>query len=335
VASTVYELFFGTANAGGAPAWARFARGDTHAAIVAPPAFTEIGNGLYSFAWDWGSSPSASIEYVATLAGVELSDVISANASPGTVTVSASSSQNLALYPSAKTVLNRAAEQCTQEAQADPFQSTNPDFVLLRNLLISLSRDLMRNEWTHLVKTVTLVTDGVTLSYSLPSDFRGMVDNSMWNRSTRLPGIGPLSFQQRAALQARLVQIVLNVAFQVQGGLLTFPIVPPSGQTVAFDYRSLSWVQSATSSTPDKDRPTASTDTLLFDEELLVAGLVLRFNENRGYDTVRAQARFDTLLETALGDNAGASIASLGGNPRFPGDRMVGGWNVPEGGWPT
>ncbi len=244
--------------------------------------------------------------------------------------------QTLSLYPTALTVLNRAATQVTQQPVADPYAETNPDWVLLCDLLNSAGRDICNapeEPWTHLIKETTFTTAGAT-AIALPSDFRAMVDNTLWNRSNRLPGIGPLSSQQRAALKARLVSIVLNITFRIEGNVMSFPITPPTGQTIGYEYYSTYWVQSSGSVTgPDKGKPTASTDVLLFDEELLIAALVLRFLENRGYDTQKAEQRYTALLEDAIGRNAAASVISLGGNPRNVWDRMIGASNVKEGGW--
>jgi hypothetical protein len=247
-------------------------------------------------------------------------------------------SQTLTAYPTALTVINRAAIQCTQAAVADPYAETNPDYILFGDLLVSLGKDLLNAVdpgWTHLIVEGNYTTIGTETDMALPADFRAMVDGSLWNRSVRLPGIGPLSPQQRAALRARLVSVVLNVTYMIQGNLMSFPIVPAAAQSIYYDYYSNYWVQSSGATAPDKDRPTVSTDKLLFDEELLVSGLVLRFLENRGYDTTKAQERYNSHLENAIGRNVGAPVVSLGGNPRNPFDRMIGGWQVPEGNWPT
>lgn len=333
VSPTRYLLDFGSVNTGGSPAFTSgfFRRLDTLAAITAPT-LTEISSGVYYFDYVWSTAPAGvtSIAYKAIMGGTEVAGTITSPLYTG--------QQTLTLYPTALTVLNRAAAQCTLAQVADPYAETNPDWVLMRDLLVSLGREILKapqEPWTHLVRSNSFVTDGVSYFHTLPGDYRAMVDNTLWNRSTRLPGIGPMTSQQRAALQARLVSIVLNVSFRIDGNVLTFPILPPSGQTVAYDYYSTFWVQSTSGAIPDKDRPTASTDVLLFDEELLVTGLVLRFLENRGYDTVKAQERFNSHLEDAIGRNVGGSVISLTGQPHNVWDRMLGADNVPAGNWPA
>ena len=344
-----YVLNYGSAGTLGNPSWVTFEDADTAADLEPKPVAYENpaipGQYYFDIVWSGIAAPTESILYALEVNGTTLSatvdrPTVDTGASGMLSILAAAGSQDLTQYATALTVMNRAAVQAGMAPAADPFALTasNPDWATMAELLTSLSRDLFRAQpdgWTHLIQSISFTTDGVSQSYALPSGFRGMVDGTMWNRSTRLPAIGPLSMQQRAALQARLVQIVLNVTFQIQGNLLTFPIVPQSGQIVAFDIYTNNWVASAGSPAPDKDRATASTDVLLFDEEMLVAGLKYRFDEQRGFDTAVSKARFDSLLEDAITRNVGAGISSLGGGSRNTFDRMLDGSNVPLGFWPA
>ena len=67
-----YLLNFGSANAGGAPAFLFFA--DTDGAALAQPAIVEIGGGWYKFDHD----PKVTTVYAVALNGVELADVLRA-----------------------------------------------------------------------------------------------------------------------------------------------------------------------------------------------------------------------------------------------------------------
>lgn len=334
MATQTYELFFGTANAGGSPAWARFARSDTHAALT-QPTITEIGNGLYRFSWDWSSSTATAIEYIATLNGVELWDVISSVSAPGSVTVTGST-YSTSGYSTAGTILNRAAVQLglIQTYRTDPFDGLDANFVRLAEYLRTIGDDLTRDhDWTHMVKEATFVTDGVSTSYALPADFNDFMDQSGWNRSTRWPLIGPLSSQDRQYLKARLVNILLQVAFSIQGNLLTLPIVPPTGATIAFEYASRFWVQSAAGSSADSDSPVSKDDICLLDPLLLIRGIVLEYIKHGGPgDVVAAQADYDKTLEYCIGKNTGGGVLALGRRAR-PFDRLIDGRNFPEGNW--
>lgn len=331
MAAITYELFFGTANAGGAPVFARFSRSDTHAALVAP-AISEIGNGLYGFPWDWSTSSATSIEYVATLSGVELYDVISTAPLPGSTSIVAQT-LNLNGYSTAKTILNRVAVQVGLAERADPFDAVDANFVRLVEFLTTVGDDLSReHDWAHLIKEFTFVTNGVTQSYALPADFHDLVDQTEWNRTTRFPLIGPMSGQETQFLKAQLSNVLINVAFRLQGNLLVLPIVPPSGSTCAAEYVSSYWIKSATGSEPDNDHPVASGDICLFDPLLLVRGVKLQYLMHTGLDTTLAQAEYEKTLDHAIGKNTGAPKLSFDGGSRVA-DRFVNGDNVPQTGF--
>jgi hypothetical protein len=332
MAAQVYELFFGTANAGGAPTFSRFARGDTGDPVT-PPAITERGQGLYLFSWDWGLSPSTSIEYIATLNGVELFDSISGNPPPGTVAITPSTSPAQSMFDSAGTIITRAALQLGLGNFSDPYASTDPQILQLCEFLRQAGDDLnTEHDWTQLVREATFVTDGVSTSYALPADFHDFIDQSGWNRSAHLPLIGPLTSQDVQYMKARLINVLLQIAFRKVGGLLVFPVVPAANATVAFEYQSTNWVQSINASAPDKDAPNASTDTVLYDSDLMVAAVKLRWCEEKGWDTSAAQARYDEKLEHCIGKDTGGTVLSLGRRAR-PFDRLIDGRNVPEGSW--
>jgi len=336
VAVISYDLFFGSSNAGLAPSFSTFKNDATDAAIT-PPAITDKGGGFYRFSVDWSSVGGATaIRYAAgPLNGVELSDVLLANPNPGSVAVSGAT-QNLNLYETAGTIISRAAVQMgVSAAIADPYASTDPNVQQLCEFMRQAGDDMSgEHVWTHLTRIATFTTDGVTTSYALPADFYELVPQTLWNRSTRLPGMGPLSPQQIAVLQARLVNIVLNVTYNIAGGLLQFPIVPPSGSYIAFAYTSNYWVQSNGASSPDKDGPTASSDVLLFDPDVLLAALKLRYCEEKGIgDVIAAKARYDEKLERYITRNDPGPVISLGRGTQNPVDRMLDGRNIPEGNW--
>lgn len=82
--ATPYRTDFGSANAGGSPAWMYFIRTDTGADLLPHPTFTESppASGAFSWSVDWATVPAGviSIAWRATVGGVEMWDVITAPA---------------------------------------------------------------------------------------------------------------------------------------------------------------------------------------------------------------------------------------------------------------
>jgi hypothetical protein len=123
-------------------------------------------------------------------------------------------------------------------------------------LLKKAGRDLVdESNWTHLRQEYALMTqstaDATTNNqqtwgaYPLPADWRNMIDQSGWNRTTRLPLGGPLSEQAWQFLNSRLAGVVFTVLFRpMQGLLYLYPAGGlPAGQEIVASYKSSWWVQ--------------------------------------------------------------------------------------------
>lgn len=232
-------------------------------------------------------------------------------------------------WDTAANIVNDAAVELGlisfQSKPADPFGSTDPNLGLLCQLLKSAGRELLGekdNGWTHLQTEHTFTTVQGTYQYDLPTDFYRMVPQSGWNRTNRLPLAGPLSPQEWQYLQGQLAGVVFTVLFRpAQQKLWLYPSTnTPGGYTIAFEYLSRNWVQPQGQSSATTDAPTASTDTLWFDSQLLMRGLKLAFLRNRGFDTTSAQQMYEQALGRAKDSDGSAkklSLNSRGLQPHF------------------
>ena len=83
-----------------------------------------------------------------------------------------------------------------------------------------------------------------------------------------------------------------------------------------------------TFSVGNADSPITGADTLMFDEELLVAKLKLAWLVAKGFDSSAADAEYQRQLGTARGANTSAPMLSLNGSG-LTRDRLLGGLSVP------
>ncbi|WP_242394851.1 phage adaptor protein [Anaeromyxobacter oryzisoli] len=234
-------------------------------------------------------------------------------------------------------IVNRAAIQLgllgVSVAQAnDPFASQDPNFVQLCELLTSVGDDLNgKHNWPQLRQECVIVTVAGQNVYPLPADFHEMIDQSGWNRSARLPLIGPLRSQEWQYLKARALGMYISVVFRQAGGNLEINpgMAVPAGTTIAFEYESSRWVQSAGAAAPDKAAPTIGTDVVCYDSELAIAALKLAWLEAKGFDTAAAAERYEAKLEHAIGKSTGAPTLSLVGTGRTAVDRFIDNANLP------
>jgi hypothetical protein len=236
-------------------------------------------------------------------------------------------------WDTAGNVLTDAAVELGLPSVADPYLSADPNQVQLRTLLKSLGRELWRERaWTHLVKEHSFTTVAGDYQYPLPADFGYLVNQTGWNRTTRLPLGGPLSAQTWHYALGFGVSLSLTVQFRPMAGeLRLYPTTAlPGDQVIAFEYVSSYWAASQGQSAPDKAAPTASSDTLYFDPLLLTRGLKLAFLKTKGFDTTAALDDYVRTLAAVMGDDSAAPVLHL--DKRARGEPLLGYQNVPETG---
>lgn len=201
-------------------------------------------------------------------------------------------------------------------AIADPYASVDQNILQLTALLKPAGREILRYRyWTQLVKEYTFVTAGLA-SYPLPADFREFIPETMWNRSTTWPASGPLNSKEWQQLQAVPGDPFVSGRFW-QGLLWVLPSAT-TGQTIAFEYLSTSWVALTGSVVPTKEAPTLKDDVVLFDAHLVTRKLKRMFREAKGFDTSAERIAEDDALRAAAGADVHARSIHLGGTrPRF------------------
>jgi hypothetical protein len=214
---------------------------------------------------------------------------------------------------------------------ANPFASTVQNIKLLIYYLKRSGRALAKERsWSHLTNEFTFNTANGQAVYPLPSDFRGMVDQSGWNRTKAYPLAGPVSPQEWQFMKAVPVAGNLFTTVRFQGGQIEIIPTPSSVETIAFEYLTTSWVRPNLQTSPTSDLPAAADDVVCFDPALVVAMLKLEFLKNNSFDTTAAQQDYDRLLLQVKNDDAPSRVLFLGARrSRF---RRIDGLNSPDTG---
>lgn len=231
-------------------------------------------------------------------------------------------------WSTAGKIVSQVATEVGLGPNADPFAAVDPNFVQLCALLASVGQEIvLLRKWTHLVVPYNFATVENQSSYALPADFREMIDQTGWNRSTRLP-IQVVSAQQWEYVQALAIGVTLNVLFRLLDQTLQITPAPATaGQTIAFEYISSNWCAAA-GNTPTKDTPSASSDIVFFDKLLMVKALKLAFLADKGFDTTAAQQKYDDVLELVKGADSASPILRIGGGSQV-GPPLLGTANIP------
>lgn len=183
--------------------------------------------------------------------------------------------------------------------------------------------------------TVTWSYTGRAADFALPADFNGMIDQTGWNRTSRLPLGGPLSPQEWQYLKGRIAGVVFTVLFRPVQNVMR--LYPDSGITggldIRYEYRSRYWLAvTAAPTIPAKGTPTLNTDMVLLDRLVVVRALKLAFLRAKGFPSQAAQEDFDIAVEDAQDADGSSPVLSLsrGGTSLEP---LLGGQSIPITGY--
>ncbi len=154
-----------------------------------------------------------------------------------------------------------------------------------------------RHTWQVLQTEYTFPTVASTASYALPTGFDRILIDTVFNRTRRRRMVGDLTPAQWQETQASLVTMV-NPAFRIRGSLFLISPTPTAVETVAYEYITKNWCQSA--GAVGQTAWAADTDTGVLDEELMTLGIVWRFRAAKGLDYSEAMQNYEIEVAKAI-----------------------------------
>jgi hypothetical protein len=179
------------------------------------------------------------------------------------------------------TLVQAASRQLSAPIPSTVAGATDETTLLLLRLAQEEGESLMRRyAWTRLTRehTFTTVAADVQVS-SLPADLDRIIPETIFNRTTRRRVMGPISVEEWQSTKSSLVTYV-NPAFRIRENAILITPQPPAGETVAYEYISKTWCESATGTA--QDAWLADADVARLDERLMILGLVWRFKQQKG-----------------------------------------------------
>jgi hypothetical protein len=228
----------------------------------------------------------------------------------------------MARLSTATKIINQVAVEVGLDPVADPMTDGNSVFVQLRYLLNTVGLELvLLHEWNHLKKewsfTTTAEDDG---TFTLPTNWYYMIDQTGWERANNTPMAGPVSSQDWQYLKGMdLDGITIYPLFRFfDDELNILPDPPGAGLEVHMEYISRNWVQ-ATGGGDFSDEVSAGNDEPQFDPLLVQRALKLKFLDAKGFDTTSAQDDFNEIFSRITGRDQGSLIVNTGNRNRgFP-----------------
>jgi hypothetical protein len=157
--------------------------------------------------------------------------------------------------------------------------------------------------------------------------FAYIVNESMWDRTTRRPLFGPKSPAEWQQLNAQFVQGPWY-QYTIRANQILFLPVPAAGDAIYFEWMQKEWATDSTGATP-KQSMTADTDIALLDERILTLECIWRWKSAKGLAYADDFKKADDAIQDAMARDGGKPVLSLTGTQTdvYPGTI------VPAGNW--
>ena len=225
------------------------------------------------------------------------------------------------------TVLSIAQQFCRRTGLPQPttvLGSSDAQVLQIAALIEEEGNDLAgRGAWEGLTFEATHTTlateDQGAISTIAPNGLRYIKNQTIWDRTDRLPIIGPMDGQEWQALKG-LSNTGPRYMYRIRGGKLLVNPAPSAGHTWAFEYISKCWILGA-DGTSYRNYFTLDTDTVLLPEELMLMGLRWRWLREKGLDYAELFRTYEMQVKDALGRDGSKPVIRMdsGGSGPKPG----------------
>lgn len=167
------------------------------------------------------------------------------------------------------------------------------------------------------------------VEYDLPSDWKKQIPQTEWDRVNRWPLMGPQSPQDWQSFKSGIVYNGPRERFRILQNTIAVNPPPPNGLVFSFEYISNGWVTSALG--VSQSQFLADTDTCVFDDSLIIAGLKVQWKAAKGLDATWDLGEFRSILDANKSQNKSAPKLSM--SPTF-GSVLLSENNVQDGSFP-
>ena len=184
---------------------------------------------------------------------------------------------------------------------------------------------------------VTTSTASVSMTfakqdYDLPDGYDRMISDTNWDRTDHWRNLGPKSSQDWQFLQGGIISIGPRERYRIYNNKFRIFQALTTVYNFAFEYVSNYWVCATGSDQGSKSAYTADTDTSIFPDDLMLAGLKFYFLKAKKLDYSIELGEFMRALSYCKAQDqpvSAMSLAPVGMN------QLVGPWSVQDGNWPS
>ncbi len=230
---------------------------------------------------------------------------------------------NTANYLTLQTIVTSVGKQVGYTVPVDPAGSSDPAIIQMIEAANMAAEDMLNlYGWERMERLweVSIQADypgQLEKSIDLPQDLWQFVDQTDWNKDTRLPALrlDPQAWQQ---MRIRMPKVVLTIVWQIRDGKFWIQSPPSSPQTLSFYYTSSGWCVDADNKDEFKNFANKNGDTILMDGYLMKLLTRVKWLEMKGFDSSAAMRDFQVNFENRKGNDRGADVLNMARPMRFP-----------------
>ena len=168
--------------------------------------------------------------------------------------------------------------------------------------------------------------------YDLPGGYDRMISDTNWDRTDHWRNLGTKSSQDWQFLQGGIISIGPRERYRIYNNKFRIFQALTTVYNFSFEYVSNWWVCATGSDQGSKSAFTADTDTCVFPDDLMLAGLKFYFLKAKKLDYSIELGEFMRSLSYCKAQDvpvSAMSLAPVGMN------QLVGPWSVQDGNWPS
>lgn len=193
--------------------------------------------------------------------------------------------------------------------------------------------------WEDLILEGTFTTvngmDQGKISTFAPKGFRRILNDTIWDRTSRMPICGPLSPSDWQTAKAMTSSGGPQTTYRIRNNHMLFLPDGVAGHSCYFEYQS-EYAILAVDGTTTKDMWTVDTDSCILDPKLVVQGLRWKWKYEKGLEYAEDKNRWEEACANAAGRSGTRATLSMNAadyyEDRMNGPRLVippGGYSVP------
>jgi hypothetical protein len=168
--------------------------------------------------------------------------------------------------------------------------------------------------------------------YDLPGGYDRMISDTNWDRTDHWRNLGTKSSQDWQFLQGGIISIGPRERYRIYNNKFRIFQALTTVYNFSFEYVSNWWVCATGSDQGSKSAYTVDTDTCVFPDDLMLAGLKFYFLKAKKLDYSVELGEFMRSLSYCKAQDvpvSAMSLAPVGMN------QLVGPWSVQDGNWPS